>query len=369
MEPEVMSAVMRLANSQHGVISRAQALGRGMTPKQVFHAVHSGRWRRIQRGVYLTNSGKPDWHARAWAALLCAGTGAALSHSSAAYMWGLESKAPSMLRIAVPEGRTVVRPRGARIVRRRSLEVVERMGMCVTSVRQTVLDLTAQPGFTLDETSALLGRAAQRQLLKPDSLLKALEDYWHHPMADRLRRACADAVEGVESSLESRILRTVIRSHGLSGFALQVPLDVTRTSVAETDARPAGTMGTHSPAWPAITMGTPIPGAGTSRADTTNGPTERNDLRNVLLGIRVEGDGVEWHRDSFHEDRRRDRKAAAAGDLTVRVTWDAAEQPCEVALDLALTMTHRGWTGAPSACGPSCDLPQRWAALTRHIAS
>ena len=321
-----MPAVMRLATSQHGVISRGQALERGMTPKQVFHAVRCGRWRRVHRGAYLTNSGKPDWHARAWAALLCAGAGAALSHSSAAYVWGLESKAPSILRIAVPTGRTVVRPRGARIVRRRWLEVVKRKGIPVTSVRQTVLDLTAQPGFTLDETSALLGRAAQRQLLKPDPLLEALETYWHHPMRDRLRRACTDAVEGVESSLESRILSTVIRAHGLSGFALQVPLDATTTS-------------------------------------------ERNDLRHVLLGIRVECDGVEWHRDSFHEDRRRDRKAAAAGDVTVRVTWDAAERPCEVALDLALTMTHRGWTDAPSACGPSCDVPQRWAAQTGHVAS
>lgn len=364
-----MSAVMRLAKAQHRVIGRAQALGCGMTPKQIHHAVGSGRWQRIHRGVYLTNSGKPDWGARAWAALLCAGTGAALSHSSAAYVWGLDSKAPSILRIAVPEGRTIVRPSGTRVVRRRTLKVVKRKGLLVTTVAQTVLDLTAQPGFTPDETSALLGRAAQRQLLQPDPLLKALEAYWHHPMADLLRRACADAVEGVESPLESRILRTVIRAHGLSGFALQVPLDANGASGPGTDTMSADSTGTAT--GPAAT-GTDAPGpaaTGAVSAHTRNGPAERNDLRNVLLGIRVEGDGLEWHRDTFHEDRRRDRKAAAAGDVTVRVTWEAAERPCEVALDLALTMTHRGWAGAPTACSPSCEVPQLWADQTGRAAS
>ncbi|MCK0113381.1 type IV toxin-antitoxin system AbiEi family antitoxin domain-containing protein [Ornithinimicrobium sp. F0845] len=356
MDPTIVQAVKRVAKAQHGVISRAQALECQLSPKQIAHAVRSGRWKRIHPGVYLTHSGSANWNARAWAALLRAGTGAVLSLGAAAYLWGLEPKAPSMLHVAIPEERTIVRPTGTRVTRRRAIEVVKRKNFPVTSVRQTVLDLTAEPGFTLDETAALLGRAAQRQLLLPDQLLDALDAYWNHPLADVLRRACADAADGVESSLESRILRTVIRAHGLPGFALQVPHD------------DEGVAATHGAA--------PNSGAHTtdvgviSRNITGSRPrVERSDLRNAAHGIRIEGDGLEWHRDTFHEDRRRDLKAAAAGDLTLRITWAAAEQPCEVALDLALTMTHRGWTGVPTACGPSCDVVDRWAAETGRAAS
>lgn len=379
MDPKIAVVVARMARAQRQVISRKQALRCGMTPKQVFHAVLSGRWRRLHPGVYLTNSGEPDWHARAWAALLRAGTGAVLSHSAAAYLWGLEAKAPSMLHLAIPHERTITRPPGTRIKRRRSVEITMRQGYPVTSVRQTVLDLTAQPGFTVDETAALLGRAAQRRLLEPTNLLEALASYWHHPMTDQLRRACADATAGVESSLESRILRRVIQPHGLSGFALQVPLDATAGDTAATVAEVArGVARAHgADADPSLLRPDPAPDPA-SGAESQGGAAEeivrqrrhveRNDLRNRQLGIRVEGDGVEWHRDTFHEDRRRDRKAAAAGDLTVRVTWDAAEKPCEVALDLALAMTHRGWRGVPTACGPACAVPQRWAAETGRVA-
>lgn len=255
---------------------------------------------------------------------------------------GVITRAPSIVRIVIPETRTIVRPLGTRVTRRRSVELAKRRGLPVTSVRQTVLDLSAQPGFTLDEAAALLGRAAQRQLLKPEQLLEALHAAWHHPQTGPLQRVCADAIAGVESTLESRILITVIRAHGLDGFALQVPLDATG---------------------PDSTRGSRV-----TRPDSTR-PVERNDLRNVHLGIRIEADGVAWHRDTFHEDRRRDRRAAAAADLTVRLTWDAAERPCEAALDLALAMTHRGWTGAPTACGRSCEIPRRWAAQQGPAAS
>lgn len=363
MDPRTKQAIAKLAQSQKGVITRAQALERGLSPRQIHHQVQSDRWQRIHRGVYLTNTGRVDWLARAWAALLRAGPGAALSHSAAAHVWGLDTAKPSILWIAVPEARTIVRPTGARVVRRRQFEVARRKGMAVTTVRQTVWDLTAQPGFTLDETAALLGRAAQQDLLDPDALLQLLDARGHHPMSGQLRRACADAGEGVESSLESRILHRVIRAHGLAGFELQVPVD---TGPPE-DELPVEASGAERDRGGAV-PGPAVPGP------AVTGPArrrrQRNDLRNRGLGIRVEGDGVAWHGgDRFHEDRRRDRQAAAAGDVTVRVTWDAVEEPCEVALDLACTMTHRGWDGTPTRCGPSCDVPEQWAARTGRQAS
>ncbi len=348
-----MQSVNGLAKRQGFVVSRSQGLNLGLSPKQVFHLVSSGRWQRIHRGVYLTHSGDLTWLGRAWAAVLCSGAGAALSHAAAGHIWGLMDRPPSVLWVAIPERRTIVRPAGTRVIRRRCVEVVQRSGLPLTSVRQTVLDLTAMPGFTLDETAALLGRAAQRGLLVPQALLEALDTYRRHPLDAPLRRACADAADGVESALESRILRNVIRAHGLSGFALQVPVAVGATAAPSTGLGASG--GTGTPARPhSGAPGLFLP---------------RNDLRNLDLGIRIEADGVAWHADRFHEDRRRDRKAAATGDLTIRVTWDAAERPCEVALDIACAMTHRGWQGTPTPCGPACDVPRRWASSTGRAAS
>ncbi|WP_109472215.1 type IV toxin-antitoxin system AbiEi family antitoxin domain-containing protein [Ornithinimicrobium cavernae] len=356
MDQQTEQAVRSVAGGQCRTISRPQALAAGMSSRQIDGQLRGRRWQRIHPGVYATHTGPLDWSARVWAAVLYTGSGAALSHQTAAFIWGLEPRRPSVLSLAIPSRRTVVRQPGLRVVRRRRVEVVRHRRLPITSVRQTVLDLTAQPGFTLDETAALLGRASQRNLLDPAALLELLDAQWHHPMAGRLRRACADAVEGVESPLELRVLRGVIRGHGLAGFELQVPHDdqdppVSGLHVAATANRD-GESGHRG-------LGV----AGGRRH------VRRSDLRHRALGIRVEGDGLAWHGgDRFHEDRCRDREAAAVGDVTVRVTWDAAEDPCQVALDLACTMTHRGWTGVPTRCGTSCDVPERWAVRTRRAA-
>ena len=46
--------------------------------------MRSGRWQRLQRGVYATFSGEPTRQTALWAALLRAGPGAVLSHQTAA---------------------------------------------------------------------------------------------------------------------------------------------------------------------------------------------------------------------------------------------------------------------------------------------
>src|SRR6201999_2129064 len=48
-----------------------------------------GGWTRLDRGIYATGSGPPSRKALLWAALLWAGSGAVLSHETAAELWGL----------------------------------------------------------------------------------------------------------------------------------------------------------------------------------------------------------------------------------------------------------------------------------------
>ena len=67
-------ALAGLAAKQHGVISRGQALGCGMTERVVDYRIRGGGpWKVLLPGVYLTHSGRPDDTAREIGALLYGG--------------------------------------------------------------------------------------------------------------------------------------------------------------------------------------------------------------------------------------------------------------------------------------------------------
>ncbi|GGK71785.1 hypothetical protein GCM10011509_20470 [Ornithinimicrobium pekingense] len=72
----------------------------------------------------------------------------------------------------------------------------------------------------------------------------------------------------------------------------------------------------------------------------------------------MEIDGRLWHAgERFHVDRRRDRRAAGRGEVTLRVTpLELDNQPCEVAGELALALRHRGWAGRARPCSEGCAL-------------
>src|SRR6266851_3178535 len=56
--------------TQRGVLTRAQVLDAGMTDKAIVARLRTGRWQRLQRGVYATFSGEPPRAALIWAAVL-----------------------------------------------------------------------------------------------------------------------------------------------------------------------------------------------------------------------------------------------------------------------------------------------------------
>jgi hypothetical protein len=73
---------------QQGVIGRGQALEAGLAPDSIETLLRSGRWQRLYRGVYATFTGTPSHEAMLWAVLVRAGPGAALSHETAAELYG-----------------------------------------------------------------------------------------------------------------------------------------------------------------------------------------------------------------------------------------------------------------------------------------
>ena len=77
--------VSELAGRQWGVVARAQLADCGMSAGAVARAVRHGRLVRVHRGVYAVGHRSLPVEGRALAALLYAGRGAALSHTTAAY--------------------------------------------------------------------------------------------------------------------------------------------------------------------------------------------------------------------------------------------------------------------------------------------
>ena len=85
----------------------------------------------------------------------------------------------------------------------------------------------------------------------------------------------------------------------------------------------------------------------------------RTDLKNAEFRINVEIDGRLWHAGHrFHLDRRRDRRAAGRGELTLRTTpLELDQTPCEVAGDLAHALRQ---PPGPQASGPvTCSAAAR----------
>ncbi len=310
----------QLARRQYGVLLRHQAVETGTSIKAIRCHLRAGRWQRIHPGVYLTHSGEVSWMIRASAAVLRAGRGAVLTLGSAAHLWGLDKRQPPVITVAVPADRTVTRAVGTRIRRRRRLENTTARRLPVTSVAQTVIDLAAESGHTADEAVAGVATACRRDKVTPAQLLEELHRRRTHPHRALLQVALGDVDDGVESVAEFRFVDDVERAHGLPPLVRQAVVGV--------------------------------PGS----TDGGNVRRARRDFESVEYGTVVEIDGELWHRGAaFTEDRRRDREAAREGKVTLRAGWvDVAVSPCDLALDVGLTLQQRGWAGRLTPCGPGC---------------
>lgn len=135
-----------LARAQHGVVTRAQLLERGLTAKAIAHRIRTGRLHRLGRGVYAVGWPDVDQYGRWMAAVLSCGPEALLSHRSAAALWGIATGVPEMeIEVVVP-GELRRRPRGIRIRRRVDLSDDHRRevsGIPVTDPVSTLVDLAS----------------------------------------------------------------------------------------------------------------------------------------------------------------------------------------------------------------------------------
>jgi len=98
------------ARLQAGVITSKQALRAGLSRNAIVSKVRNGRWRRVHRGVYVIFTGPLTRDAQLWAAVLFAGTGAKLSHQTAAEILGLTNRRSPLIHVTIPVNRRVIPP-------------------------------------------------------------------------------------------------------------------------------------------------------------------------------------------------------------------------------------------------------------------
>jgi very-short-patch-repair endonuclease len=319
MPIELPDACHALIALQGGVIGRGQALDCGLGPATVDGLLRTGRWRRLQRGVYASFTGEPDRKALLWAALLRAGPTAMLSHETAAEFLGLGDEGAARIHVTVPldshpdpmPGVVVHRARRARQMRH------PYMLPPLTSVEDTVLDL-AGSARSADEAFGWVCRATGKWLTSAESLRIAMSHRRTMRWRAELLSALDSVEDGVRSNLERRYVRDVERPHGL-------PRAVRQARV--------------------IRYGRPC---------YLDNLYERYLVCVELDGVAAHPPGERWR------DTRRDNAGAVQGIITLRYGWrDITRNPCEAAGQVAAVLRQRGWTGAPCPCGPSCRLPSQ----------
>ncbi|MGI8413828.1 MAG: type IV toxin-antitoxin system AbiEi family antitoxin domain-containing protein [Solirubrobacteraceae bacterium] len=264
-----------VVSRQHGNVTRKQLVALGVDDDGIAYGVSLGRLYRVHRGVYSV--GRPATTAleRAGAAVLACGPGAALSHGSAATLWGWRKhRQPRMFEVTVPGDR---RPVGIVVHRAGALtprDLTTHLGIRVTSPARTLLDWA--PALSDKALGRAVNDARLSRYLHLRDLAEVLARFPRHPGARRLVPFLVNGDGPTRSELEDAF-RSFCRR-----FELPRPQLNVRVAGREVDAY---------------------------------FESER---------LIVELDGWRFHssRAAFERDRVQDADAMAHGLGTVRVTWD-----------------------------------------------
>lgn len=147
-----------VAARQHGVVTTGQLAAAGLARRAVDHRVAHGLLVRRHRGVYQVGPIAAPL-SREMAAVLACGAKAALSHHSAAAVWGFGK--PDLVVHVTVEGDTGRSRRGIRVHQTVSLDAVVHHGLPLTTPARTLKDLARHlPSHQLDrarEQAHILG--------------------------------------------------------------------------------------------------------------------------------------------------------------------------------------------------------------------
>jgi hypothetical protein len=282
----VEETLAELARGSHGVVTRAEVLGAGLTRAELENRVGIGALIRVHRGVYRVGHRAPSLEAHYMAAVKACGKGALLAGRAAAHLLGILRGSPPQ-----PEVLTLTERRVPGVISRRArrepADGATWHRIPVTTVPRTIVDLAAV--LAPDALARAFHEAAVRHRTTPDSVEAVLVRRHNWPGARELRRVIWGEEPVSLSKLESSFIAS-LREAGLP--------------VPETNCVADG---------------------------------RRVDCRWPEYRLTVELDSYRYHhtRHAWEQDRRREREARARGDEFRRYTWrDVVEEPAPMLADL-----------------------------------
>jgi hypothetical protein len=269
-----------LAARQHGVVAVEQMHALGLGRNGVHERAKAGRLHRLHRGVYAVGHPRVTLDGRRLAAVLAAGPGAALSHASAAVVWGIRRGPETRIEVTT-QHRGRKGPRGTTLHRVRTpfdAVVHPEAAIRVTSVPRTLLDLA--------------------DTLSPQALTRAVHE------AERLRLLDMRAMQETLATANGRRGRRKLEA----ALAIQDP-GPTRSPLEELFAD--------------LIAATDLPAPKRNVHIDANGRLMEVDVLWPREKVVVELDGAASHhtRRAFEDDRRRDATLAAEGYRVLRLTW------------------------------------------------
>jgi hypothetical protein len=314
-----------LLSVQSGIVDRSQALRVGFSRRQIAHRLDKGVWKRVHPGVYATFTGSLPREAQLWAAVLCAGSGAMVSHETAAEAHGIIDRPVSAnIHVTVPLHRrpTATRPIRGIVIHRSGQtqqQVVGPFALPRSGVEHTILDLIAASS-TFDQAYGWITRAVSRQHTTADRLRAALATRRRVRWRQWLDDALEDADDGVHSALERRYARDVEKAHGLPRSQHQARRQL-------------------------------------------GGRLHYRDNWYAEHRVVVEIDGPAFHQNERVQlDKDRDNINLALDDIRTHRFGPVGvtEQACLTAALVAATLHRNGWHGSPHPCRrPGCVIRSR----------
>jgi hypothetical protein len=291
--------ISRIAERQHGVVSRRGLLEAGISRHSIVHRLSSGRLHRLHRGVYSVGHRILTPDGIRMAAVLAA-PGAVLSHRAAAALW--EMRASSMLELTVKRGRRPLAGIKLHRIPIRSDEVTSLRGIRVTTNPRTLFDLAGV--LPAREVERAINEAEIHRLTDPLSL----ED-----LVDRYPRR-----RGV------RTVKAILARQGVGA-------NVTRS---ELESRFLALLDK---------VGLPRPGVNANLLVAGRWIECDCVWRNRRVIVELDGRAAHDTAVAFERDRARDRQLSARGWRLARVTWrQLHEEPEAVISDLRAILDRSG---------------------------
>jgi very-short-patch-repair endonuclease len=188
--------VAHVAARQHGVITATQLAIAGVGKDGITGRVRSGRLHRIHRGVYAVGHLSLSFEGRCMAAVLALNRkdegclDAAVSHRSAAALWGILRPQPGPIDVSVAVRNGRKRRAGITVHRPPSLgpdDVTRRAWIPLTRPIRTLRDLRRTASGQVHRAAAR--RAVDLQLVNPDQLLSE-DELTRSELERRFLRLC-----------------------------------------------------------------------------------------------------------------------------------------------------------------------------------